>query len=116
MLQTHENTREISERFWEKVDTNGPVPRWRPELGPCWLWLGALGRDGYGSFQSPGGWLAHHFVTGPVPEGMERDHLCRNRACVRPEHIAIIPGALNASQGWAARLVSLVRDAKGRFH
>src|SRR5438445_7318820 len=27
------------ERFWKKVDTHGPVPKCRPELGPCWLWI-----------------------------------------------------------------------------
>jgi hypothetical protein len=32
----------LEERFWEKVDKNGPVPAHRPELGPCWVW-GTIG-------------------------------------------------------------------------
>jgi hypothetical protein len=37
----------LPERFWKKVDKNGPVPAHRPELGPCWLWTGALVGRGY---------------------------------------------------------------------
>ena len=28
----------LEERFWRKVDKNGPIPEHRPELGPCWVW------------------------------------------------------------------------------
>ena len=31
----------VEERFWPKVDKNGPVPEPHPELGPCWVWTGA---------------------------------------------------------------------------
>jgi len=26
--------------LWSRIDKNGPVPEYAPELGPCWLWLG----------------------------------------------------------------------------
>ena len=73
---------ETMERFWEKVDTTGE----------CWVWTAAVS-NGYGRFATPKGRtnLAHKFLyeetVGPVPEGMELDHLCRNRACVRPDHL-----------------------------
>jgi hypothetical protein len=37
-----------SERFWAKVDKNGPIPAYRPDLGPCWLWTASKRADGYG--------------------------------------------------------------------
>ena len=36
----------LGERFWSKVDKNGPIPSHRPELGPCWIWIAR--RDRYG--------------------------------------------------------------------
>lgn len=52
-----------------------------------WLWQGHLNRDGYGVAGK--GRLAHRVFyqahVGPIGEGMEIDHLCRIRACVRPE-------------------------------
>src|ERR1035437_916757 len=35
-----------AERFWAKVDRNGPVPAHRPELGPCWVWEAGHDRPG----------------------------------------------------------------------
>lgn len=78
-----------AERFWQKVDTSGD----------CWLWRGWRFPRGWGRFgleakKSDKGYhymtyiSAHRFayeqVNGPVPEGMEIDHLCRVRCCVRP--------------------------------
>jgi hypothetical protein len=31
--------------------------------------------------------LAYEFAKGPIPEGMDIDHVCRNRACCNPEHL-----------------------------
>jgi HNH endonuclease len=58
----------------------------------CWNWLGYK-RDGYGSAHRDDGRtvIAHRYVyellVGPVPAGLELDHLCRNRPCVNPEHL-----------------------------
>jgi len=40
----------LEDRFWAKVDKNGPVPAHRPELGPCWIWTAARFKRGYGKF------------------------------------------------------------------
>lgn len=87
----------LVERFWLKVDQNGPIPEHRPDLGPCWLWLGLLNPGtGYGRLhrsntEAPRVLNAHAYsyilARGPVPKGCELDHLCRVRACVNPDHL-----------------------------
>jgi len=82
----------VRERFWAKVDKNGPVPECLPDLGPCWVWT-AFQQRGYGRFRikEEGISLAHraaYFLSvGPIPDGMTLDHLCRNTLCVRPDHL-----------------------------
>ena len=54
------------------------------------------------------GWLAHRLswtlAHGPIPEGLTIDHLCRNRACVNPDHLRLLTNEENASDnGFATR-------------
>jgi hypothetical protein len=97
--------RSISERFWPKVDKNGPVPAHRPDLGPCWVWTASRTPAGYGQIANNDRVLvtAHRWAweqeNGPVPDGLELDHLCRNRACVRTSHLEAVTGAVNAQRG-----------------
>jgi hypothetical protein len=35
-------------KLFSRIDFNGPLPTTRPELGPCWIWLGSTDKDGYG--------------------------------------------------------------------
>jgi hypothetical protein len=63
----------------------------RPDLGPCWEWLGSL-VNGYACARIEGVTRRVHVWTweqenGPVPEGLELDHLCRVRRCIRPSHL-----------------------------
>jgi hypothetical protein len=82
----------LPERFWLKVNKDGPVPTRRPDLGPCWLWTASASR-GYGQLGDGAGGLvlAHRFayelLIGPIPEDLELDHLCRNTRCVKPGHL-----------------------------
>lgn len=66
----------------------------------CWEWLGMVRDNGYGSFavkRPDGRWTyttAHRATyvdqVGPIPDGWEIDHLCRNRGCVRPDHLEAV--------------------------
>jgi len=90
------------ERFWRYVDKAGPLPPRRPDLGSCWLWTAGRDAKGYGSFDSNGllperaahrvAWM---LLRGPVPEGLQLDHLCLNEQCVRPDHLEPVTNAEN---------------------
>lgn len=63
----------------------------------CWFWLGATNCDGYGVV-GPGVMthrLAYELMVGDIPEGLELDHLCRNRACANPHHLEPVCHAEN---------------------
>lgn len=92
-------------RFWAQVDKNGPLPERCPELGPCWLWLGSLTRDGYGRFHTTRNrytrahcWSYTHCI-GPIPDPLTIDHLCRRRACVNPGHLRLLTSVENCMAG-----------------
>lgn len=81
-----------AERFFEKV----------AEAGDCLVWTAATMANGYGIFtvyhEDAGRFrniLAHRWAYqnahGPIPDGLEIDHLCRVRNCVRIEHLQAVP-------------------------
>jgi hypothetical protein len=78
-----------ADRFWEKVD----------KTETCWLWT-AFTRRGYGRFRVGGAIVQAHrwsyeLHAGPVAEGLELDHLCRNKACVNPDHLEPVTHEVN---------------------
>lgn len=89
------------ERFDEKFTKDGPVPRWRPDLGPCWPWLGSGQPTGHAQLRVDGRLLFVHRLAyerwvGPIPDGFQVDHLCRNGSCVNPDHLEPVPGPENS--------------------
>jgi hypothetical protein len=79
---------EAEGRFWAKVQKSDG----------CWLWIGRLDRSGYGvAYDHRGKWnsrhsalahrMAYELSVGPIQAGLTLDHLCRTRACVRPDHL-----------------------------
>lgn len=76
--------------FWRKVN----------RTDTCWLWVGYINSEGYGEYASPSltTRLAHRIAKG-LDEGytvdLPLDHLCRNRNCVRPEHLEYVEGIVN---------------------
>lgn len=86
----------FAEKFWARVEREVP--------DGCWQWTGAKNRDGYGNVRRAGRVASAHVVAfqllvGPVPEGLEIDHLCRNRACVNPAHLEPVPHRTNVLRG-----------------
>lgn len=70
----------------------------------CWVWTGHIMKSGYGRKRvGPKKILAHRFVyermIGPIPSGLTIDHLCRNRACVRPDHLDPVTAYENFLRG-----------------
>lgn len=86
------------DRFWSKVD----------KTATCWLWTRGKS-DGYGVFhikRIPRGAhrVAYELLVGPIPEGLELDHRCRNRACVNPAHLEPVPHRVNVKRGLSGQL------------
>lgn len=113
----------IEERFWSKVD--------RREPDDCWPWTGSHVSGGYGNFWDGAKvvyahrWAYQHFV-GPIPEGLDIDHLCHNadtgcaggwacphRPCVNfLTHLEPASRSLNLARGQAGRWLAAVQAAK----
>lgn len=90
----------LEKRFWEKVDASGD----------CWEWRALRNPEGYGIIRYRGKNLRAHRVAyelrhGPIADGMELDHLCRNRGCVWPGHLEPVSHQEN---DWRAQVIPLV--------
>ena len=70
--------------FWRKVNFDTPTG--------CWEWMGGKDWDGYGMAQAAGrscrsSRMAYIYLIGPIPSGLQLDHLCRVVSCVNPWHL-----------------------------
>ena len=85
-------------RFWAKVR--------KDEGTGCWEWTAARTVGGYGRFTAHKGYspalthrYAYEMLVGPIPVGMQLDHLCRNRSCCNPAHLEPVSHAENQRRG-----------------
>jgi hypothetical protein len=87
-------------RFWRKV---------RKLDDGCWRWVGRVKSNGYGTFfpARRDCWNAHRWaytvLVGPIPDGLELDHTCRNTWCVNPAHLEPVPPSVNKARAAAQR-------------
>ena len=83
------------EAFWNRVIITND---------PCWGWDGAHSSAGYARFfygevgYQAGRWLWEQ-LYGYVPKTYDMDHLCRNRACINPDHLEPVPHQENLARG-----------------
>jgi hypothetical protein len=86
-------------RFWSMVEKEGH--------NGCWQWISSLRYSRYPHFCLGGRWgktiLAHRYsyelFFGKIPEGMQIDHLCRNKCCVNPSHMEVVTPRVNVLRG-----------------
>ncbi len=69
----------------------------------CWKWTGYLVR-GYGAVHLDGHLkyvhrVIYELLVGPIPQGLELDHLCRNPTCVNPDHLEAVTHRENVLRG-----------------
>lgn len=103
---------ELPERFWRKV-----------VMGPngCWLWVAGMHYKGYGVFH----WdrkdrkahrVSYEAVHGPIPEGLQIDHLCRTRRCVNPDHLEPVTSQENQRRGLRNQFTQWTCCARGHAY
>lgn len=90
----------LEERFWAKVDKNGP--------NGCWVWTASITSMGYGKVKhnqkdKAAHRVAYELLVGNIQPGMELDHICHKRDCVNPAHLRVCTRSENARNRGADR-------------
>lgn len=95
-----------------------------PLTSPCWLCNYRTAINGYshvqlggrGSRNISGHRLMYETHRGPVPAGLELDHLCRNRSCINPDHLEPVTTRENFLRGMARGAVTKRTNICQRGH
>ncbi len=96
------------------------VPIEDPRSG-CHLWTGGVNQDGYGLVKrGKHTMMAHRWYwiqyNGPIPDGLQLDHLCRNPRCVNPDHLEPVTNRENVMRGQSPHVVISLSGRCKRGH
>lgn len=74
-----------------------------PDATDCWRWTATLNGCGYGSFSFGAKTVlahraAYELFVGPIPDGLEIDHLCSQRDCVNFRHLEAVTRTENVQR------------------
>jgi hypothetical protein len=92
-----------------------------PDTG-CWLWVGGLNPNGYGTVKDENSRtatvhrLTYKQLVGPIPDGLGLDHLCRVRRCRNPEHVEQVTQRKNLERGDTLNARGLTQTHCSRDH
>lgn len=117
------STKRITEPAWARIMDRIEVD---PETA-CWIYQGRIHATGYGQIDIPRTETqkAHAVYThrvmyehhkGPIPAGLEIDHLCRVRACCNPDHLEAVTHRENDLRGQAPSVISWRTNTCKRGH
>lgn len=91
--------RSLVDRFWDKVNKNGPIPPNQPALGVCWVWIAAKDPFGYGvilvrpknrsRYTERAHRISAHLHGLTILEGECVLHKCDVPSCINPDHLFI---------------------------
>jgi hypothetical protein len=86
----------------------------------CWNWSGSVNRGGYGVVTVGGRSgkklyahrIAYELYLGPIPHGLDIDHLCRNRRCANPSHLEAVTRRINIVRGIGPKILGSLNANK----
>lgn len=106
--QAEKNAGRLADHQRERL-TGAPIAdrlfqRRQITAGGCWEWTGSQSRGGYGGIRIDDKLhrvhrVAYEHFVGPIAEGLQIDHLCRNRLCFNPDHLEPVTQRVNIERG-----------------
>ena len=103
--------------FWNKVKLSDKL--YNDE--PCWNWVGAKNKQGYGRFNVNGKAVRTHrysyeLFKKSIPTGLVIDHLCKNTSCCNPDHLEPVTQKENTLKGMTGQHIRVPRTHCKRGH